>query len=114
MKSYLSASRRLGARAALAIALLVLIGGGSLAAPAVSAADSVPAVAAEVPESPQQGEDGSSGSELPWLFAVFIITWAVFFAYVFVMSRRQREMQQEIDTLTRTVQERLQEEAGKE
>ena len=114
MKSYLSASRRLGARAALAIALLVLIGGGSLAAPAVSAADSVPAVAAEVPESPQQGEDGSSGSELPWLFAVFIITWAVFFGYVFVMSRRQREMQQEIDTLRRTVQERLQEEASKE
>ena len=113
MKSYLSASRRLGARAAIAIALLFLIGGGSLAAPAVSAADSVPA-AAEVPESPQQGEDGSSGSELPWLFAVFIITWAVFFAYVFVMSRRQREMQQEIDTLRRTVQERLQEEAGKE
>ena len=114
MKSYLSASRRLGARAALAIALLVLIAGGSLAAPAVSAADSVPVVAAEMPESLQQGEDRGGGSELPWLFAVFIITWAVFFGYVFVMSRRQREMQQEIDTLRRTVQERLQEEAVKE
>ena len=112
MKSYLSVSPRLGARAALAIVLLVLIAGASLAAPAVSAADSHPA-AAEVPE-PQQGEDRGGGSELPWLFAVFIITWAVFFGYVFVMSRRQREMQQEIDTLRRTVQERLQEEAGKE
>ena len=114
MKSYLSVSPRLSARAALAIALLLLIAGVSLAAPAVSAADSLPAVAAEMPESPQQAEDRGGGSELPWLFAVFIITWAVFFGYVFVMSRRQREMQQEIDTLSRTVQERLQEEAGKE
>lgn len=42
----------------------------------------------------QRGE-----AELPWLFAVYIITWAAFFGYVFFMSRRQREMQREIDAL---------------
>ena len=45
-------------------------------------------------------------SELPWLFAVFIITWAAFFGYVFVMSRRQNEMRREIDILRRVLAER--------
>ena len=38
-------------------------------------------------------------SNLTYLFAVFFITWAGFFGYVFVMSRRQKEMRQEIDAL---------------
>ena len=38
-------------------------------------------------------------ANLPYLFAVFLITWAGFFGYVFVMSRRQREMQREIEAL---------------
>ena len=42
-------------------------------------------------------------AELPWLFAVYAITWAAFFGYVFVMSRRQREMQREIETLKRAL-----------
>ena len=45
-------------------------------------------------------------SELPWLFAVYIITWAAFFGYVFVMSQRQREMRREIDILRRGLAER--------
>ena len=36
---------------------------------------------------------------LPSLFAAFAVTWVVFFAYVFFVSRRQQEMQQEIRTL---------------
>ena len=42
----------------------------------------------------------------PGWFAVFAITWAAFFAYVFVMSRRQREMQREIDLLQKMLEER--------
>ncbi len=42
-------------------------------------------------------------SELPWLFAVYIITWAAFFGYIFVISRRQREMRREIDALKRAL-----------
>ncbi len=45
-------------------------------------------------------------SELPWLFAVYIITWAAFFGYAFVMSRRQRELRREIDILQRVYAER--------
>ena len=48
-------------------------------------------------------------SELPWLFAVYIITWAVFFGYVFVISRRQREMRREIEALKRALADRAKE-----
>jgi CcmD family protein len=53
------------------------------------------------PSSPQQQDVDSSAAEanLPYLFAVFIITWAGFFGYVFVMVRRRREMQREIEAL---------------
>ena len=50
-------------------------------------------------------EDRNGESELPWLFAVFFITWAAFFGYVYIMSRRQREMQGEIDALNRVLKE---------
>ncbi len=52
----------------------------------------------------QQGSDPEAN--LPYLFAVYIITWAAFFAYVFYVSRRQREMQAEIDALKRALEER--------
>ena len=45
-------------------------------------------------------------SELPWLFAVYIITWAAFFGYIFVISRRQREMRREIEALKRAMADR--------
>ena len=57
------------------------------------------------PGMPQQSDEMDGESELPWLFAVFAITWAAFFAYVFVMSRRQREMQREIDHLKRSLED---------
>lgn len=52
----------------------------------------------------QQEPEGES--ELPWLFAVFFITWAVFFGYAFVMSRRQREMKREIEALKNALAEK--------
>jgi len=56
-------------------------------------------------EAPQQNDNIDGESELPWLFAVFIITWTAFFAYIFVMSRRQREMQREIEALKRSLKD---------
>ncbi len=47
-------------------------------------------------------------ANLPFLFAVFIVTWAAFFVYVFYVSRRQREMQGEIEALKRALEERNQ------
>ena len=74
----------------------------------VEAAEGAPAETGEhATLPPPQADDGLEGeSELPWLFAVFFITWAAFFGYVFVMSRRQREMRREIDALRRALADR--------
>ena len=36
---------------------------------------------------------------LPYLFAVYSVTWVLFFAYVFYVSRRQRDLEREIKDL---------------
>ena len=51
-------------------------------------------------------ESEEPDAHLPFLFAVFFITWAGFFGYTFVMSRRQRVMQFEIDALKSVLAER--------
>ena len=56
---------------------------------------------------PQQVDDDliERPPELTYLFAVYIITWGGFFAYAFYMSRRQREMQRELEALRRALDE---------
>ena len=51
-------------------------------------------------------EGSGPEANLPFLFAVYIVTWAAFFAYVFYVSRRQRELQNEIRDLKRALEER--------
>ena len=56
---------------------------------------------------PQQGTATQQPeANLPFLFAAFFVTWAAFFGYAFVMSRRQRELQREIDALATALAER--------
>jgi CcmD family protein len=38
-------------------------------------------------------------SNFPFLFAGFAVTWIVFFAYAFFVSRQRQEMQREVRTL---------------
>lgn len=57
-----------------------------------------------------EGEGSDPEANLPYLFAVYMITWGGFFAYVFVMSRRQREMRRELEALRVAVAEK---ESGK-
>ena len=66
-------------------------------------------VLAEVQTHPQQQLRGES--ELPWLFAVYIITWGAFFGYIFLLSRRQRDMRNEIEVLKRVLADRERQEA---
>lgn len=81
-------------------AIIIILTATLILATMVNAYDEPPGrIAAEAPAQQQRGE-----AELPWLFAVYAITWAAFFGYVFIMSRRQREMQREIDTLKRALQ----------
>ena len=51
-------------------------------------------------------------SNLPYLFAAFAVSWAVFFIYVFFVTRRQQEMQTEIKELRQAIAQRESTEAG--
>ena len=42
-------------------------------------------------------------SNIPWLFAAFAISWAVFFIYAFFVTRRQEEMRGQIRQLRRAL-----------
>ena len=44
-------------------------------------------------------EEGKLETNLGYLFAVFVITWALFFAYTLYMGRKQRVLQHEIARL---------------
>lgn len=44
-------------------------------------------------------ESGKLETNLSYLFAVFAVTWAGFFAYIFFVSRKQRELQREVARL---------------
>ena len=43
---------------------------------------------------------------VPYLFAAFAITWAVFFVYVFFTSRRQDELEREMESLRDELRQR--------
>lgn len=47
----------------------------------------------------QDGGAGAPKTFLPYVFAVYTVTWAAFFGYAFYMARRQRELRREIDEL---------------
>lgn len=48
-------------------------------------------------------ESGRLETNLSYLFAVFAVTWAGFFAYIFFVSRKQRELQREVARLRATM-----------
>jgi CcmD family protein len=50
-------------------------------------------------------ESGRLETNLAFLFAVFAVTWAGFFAYIFYMSRKQRELQREVARLRASMDE---------
>lgn len=50
-------------------------------------------------------ESGKLETNLAFLFAVFAVTWAGFFAYIFYMSRKQRDLQREIARLKVSLEE---------
>jgi CcmD family protein len=60
---------------------------------------------------PAQGREPEAF--LPYLFAVYAITWAAFFAYAFFVSRKQEELRREVEALRRSLEERDRAQAGK-
>ena len=96
--------RRIVIALAALIALCAVVGLADGAYAVAAPSDGAGAIAAADEPPAQQQMRGEA--ELPWLFAVYAITWAAFFGYVFVMSRRQREMRAEIAALKRALAER--------
>ncbi len=43
-------------------------------------------------------------SNIPWLFAAFAASWAVFFLYAFFVTRRQQELQTQVRELRRALE----------
>ncbi len=84
--------------------LVLLVPAGALA---LASAGGPPEVAAEIAAQ----ENTNTETNLDFLFAIYIVTWAGFFAYIFVVSRRQRTMEREIKDLRQLLTD--QQSAGK-
>ena len=98
----------MAARAVLALAALALGLAALVAPPAAlaSGAPDAPDAQGEVRLQAQVNESGDPEANLPFLFAVFIITWALFFAYVVYMTLKRRAMEREIEALRASISER--------
>ncbi len=53
----------------------------------------------EAAVSAQQEGPTDPEANLPYLFAVFLVTWGAFFGYLIYIARRQKDMRREIDAL---------------
>ncbi len=58
-------------------------------------------MAASLEATPSEGQDPEAN--LKFLFAVFFLTWIAFFAYVFFLSKRLKEMTRELQSLKKTL-----------
>jgi|GEM_PF-297800 CcmD family protein len=57
-------------------------------------------------------ENTNTETNLDYLFAIYLVTWVGFFAYIFIVSRRQRTMEREIEGLKQLLSQQ-QERTGK-
>lgn len=96
----------LGAAAVIAALLLVLVPAGQAA---FASSDPVAAVTAALSA---QENNTNPNTNLGYLFAVYIITWAGFFAYIFIVSRRQRALERQVDDLKKLLGEKQSTEKG--
>ena len=86
------------------VVLLGLIVAAVLAAPVYAGSGIVDHAASATAFAQASASDPEAN--LPFLFAVYILTWAGFFGYAFYMSRRQRDMRRDIDALRQALRER--------
>lgn len=86
------------------LVLLGLILAAALAAPVYAGSGIVEHAASATTFA--QASDSDPEANLPFLFAVYILTWAGFFGYAFYMSRRQRDMRRDIDALRQALRDR--------
>ena len=52
------------------------------------------------------GANHTEGEDyLPFLFAVFAVTWVAFFVYAFFMTRKRADLKREIDALRQSIED---------
>ena len=90
--------------AMMAVLLLLAI------APAGEAAQAAGEPGATAPSTLAPHYSEEADPNLGYLFAVYMVTWAGFFGYVFWISRRQRALGREIEYLTKLLSIRNEEE----
>ncbi len=73
-----------------------------LQAPLVEASD---AGVADIPVS-QETNSADAESNLPFLFAAFVIVWGLFFGYLLIMLRRGRDLRRDVEELRRDILKR--------
>ncbi|MDP6494489.1 MAG: CcmD family protein [Dehalococcoidia bacterium] len=67
----------------------------------------IPAMAQQdVSAQTANAEPSDPEANLPYLFAVYAITWVIFFVYLYYLSQRQRNLRREVDELRRDLSER--------
>jgi CcmD family protein len=88
--------------------ILAALAGPWMAADAFAEPTIAGETAGEASSAPQAEEDPfiERPPELTYLFAVFMVTWAGFFGYAFVMSRRLRETRRDVDVLRRAIEDK--------
>lgn len=85
------------------VVLLGLVMAAVLAAPVYAGSGIVDQAVSATAFAQASGSDPEAN--LPFLFAVYILTWAGFFGYAFYMSRRQRDMRRDIDALRQALRD---------
>ena len=53
-----------------------------------------------------EAKQNDPDANLKYLFAVFFLVWALFFGYIFFLSRRLKEMRNEVAILKKIISER--------
>ncbi|MDA0988134.1 MAG: CcmD family protein [Chloroflexi bacterium] len=67
----------------------------------------IPAMAQQdISAQPTNQESSDPEANLPYLFAVYTITWIVFFAYLYYLSQRQRNLRREVEELRQILAEK--------
>tara|TARA_Y100000310_G_C19962075_1_gene481673 strand:- start:56 stop:340 length:285 start_codon:yes stop_codon:yes gene_type:complete len=86
-------------KALIALLMVYTIALSLLAAPALAQTDTSDQAATTSAASDPE-------ANLPYLFAVYAVTWVAFFAYLYYLSQRQQNLRREVEELREALAER--------
>ncbi|MBF8266838.1 MAG: hypothetical protein HW388_346 [Dehalococcoidia bacterium] len=81
-----------------ALMVVLALGAALILGTASAMAQELPDVAAAPGSDPE--------ANLPYLYAVYTVTWVAFFAYLVYLSQRQRDLRRQVEELRRALAEK--------